>query len=195
MTDRSPRSARRRPGQAGWRPVPAWRRYLRAGQAEEVLRQIIPGDPLRLRLLAAERVTAAARIVDVDRVVLRAMARIAHSAALHGPPADEDWLVGEMNRSIEEVVGSGTERVVGGGSFLEALAPGAGLEPEALIRSCAAFNRRSRDERVAFWSLMIATEPLEEAADRHETSSVELARRSRRVLAAMLRAAAGSGAA
>lgn len=178
-----------------WAPVPAWRRYLRAGQAEEVLRQILPGDPLRLRLLAADRITTAARLVDVDRVVVRAMARISHGAALHGPPASEAWLIEEMELAIEDTVDAGIVDPGSAGPFLRALAPGAGIGREALIRSCVAFNRRSQEERVAFWSLMLAAEPLDEAARRYETSPTEFARRSRRVLTAIMRAAGESGAA
>jgi hypothetical protein len=47
---------------------------------------------------------------------------------------------------------------------------------------------------VAFWSLMLADEPLEEAARGHGVSPTELAQRSKRVLSAMLRAADGGGA-
>ncbi len=178
-----------------WSPVPAWRRYLRAGEAEEILRQIIPGDPLRLRFLAAARITAAARLLDVDRVVLRAMVRVSHGAALVGPPASEQWLVEEMDRAIEDTVEAGVLDADAVGSFLQGLAQGVGLKGEALVRSCVAFNRRSHDERAAFWSLMLATEPLDEAAQRHGVSPTELAQRSKRVLSAILRAAGGGGAA
>lgn len=160
-----------------------------------MLRQIIPGDPLRLRMLAADRITAAARLVDVDRVVVRAMARISHGAALHGPPASEAWLVAEMEHAIEDIVDAGVVEPGAAGPFLRALAPGAGVGRDALVRSCAAFNRRSQEERVAFWSLMLAAEPLEEAARRQQTSPTELARRSRKVLTAIMRAAGESGAA
>ncbi|MDC3307485.1 hypothetical protein OAV47_01500 [bacterium] len=178
-----------------WSPVPSWRRYLRVGQAEEILRQIIPGDPLRLRFLAAARITAAARLLDVDRVVVRAMARISHGAALLGPPSSEQWLVEEMDQAIEDVVEDGLVGADVSCSFLDALAQGAEVKHEALARSCVAFNRRSRDERVAFWSLMLAAEPLDEASRRHGVSPTELAQRSKRVLSAMLRAVAESGAA
>lgn len=154
-----------------------------------MLRQITHGDPLRLRPLAADRITAAARVVDVDRVIVRAMARISHGAALLGPPSSEDWLIEEMDRSIEDVVEAGCKGADGAVPFLEALASGAGLSPDALIRCSRAFNRRSLEERVAFWCLMVASESLDEAAQRHGTSPTEFARRSRRVLTAMLRAA------
>ena len=170
-----------------WSPVPAWRRYLRVGEAEEVLRQIIPGDPLRLRFLAAARITAAARVLDVDRVVLRAMVRISHGAALGGPPASERWLVEEMDQAIEDTVEAGALDLDAVGPFLKGLASGVGLESEALVRCCVAFNRRSHDERVA-------DEPLDEAARGHGVSPTELAQRSKRVLSAMLRAADGGGA-
>jgi len=195
MTERPPTVPLRWPTRSRWAPVPAWRRYLRSGQAEEVLRQIIPGDPLRLRMLAADRITAGARLVDVDRVVVRAMARISHGAALHGPPASEAWLVEQMEGAIADIVEAGAVDPVAAGSLLRALAPGAGIGREALVRSCVAFNRRSEDERVAFWSLMLAAEPLDEAAQRHQTSPTELARRSRRVLNAIIKAAGESGAA
>jgi hypothetical protein len=195
MSNRPSTTLPRWPLRKRWAPVPAWRRYLRAGQAEEVLRQIIPGDPLRLRMLAADRITAAARLVDVDRVVVRAMARISHGAALHGPPASEAWLVAEMEHAIEDIVDAGVVDPGTAGPFLQALAPGAGVGQDALVRSCVAFNRRSQEERVAFWSIMLAAEPLEEAARRQETSPTVLARRSRSVLAAIMRAAGKSGAA
>lgn len=195
MNERSSTSQLRWPMRTRWAPVPAWRRYLRAGQAEEVLSQIIPGDPLRLRMLAADRITAAARLVDVDRVVVRAMARISHGAALNGPPSSEAWLMDEMDRAIEDVVDAGLADPDAAGPLLRALAPGAGIGREALVRSCVAFNRRSQDERVAFWSLMMASEPLDEAAQRHEASPTEFARRSRRVLTAIMRAAGEGGAA
>jgi hypothetical protein len=146
-------------------------------------------------MLAADRITAGARLVDVDRVVVRAMARISHGAALHGPPASEAWLVEQMEGAIADIVEAGAVDPVAAGSLLRALAPGAGIGREALVRSCVAFNRRSEDERVAFWSLMLAAEPLDEAAQRHQTSPTEFARRSRRVLNAIIKAAGESGAA
>ncbi|MDG1491028.1 MAG: hypothetical protein P8R43_03995 [Planctomycetota bacterium] len=194
MTQQRSAHGLRWPMRDEWSPVPAWRRYLRVGVAEEILRQIIPGDPLRLRFLAAARITAAARVLDVDRVVLRAMVRISHGAALGGPPASERWLVEEMDQAIEDTVEAGAVEVDAVGPFLKGLASGVGLESEALVRCCMAFNRRSHDERVAFWSLMLANEPLDEAARGHGVSPTELAQRSKRVLSAMLRAADGGGA-
>lgn len=195
MTVRSQDSPLRWPLRAGWRPVPAWRRYLTGARAEVILEQLLRGDPLRVRALAAERITLHARLVDVDRVVLRALARIAHGAALRGPSVSEGWLREQMDGAIAEVVEQGAAPETAPGPFLEALAPGAGLTREALGRACVAFNRRSGEERAAFWATVVAGEPMEVAARREGVAAAVVARRSRSVLAALVRAAGEEGAA
>ena len=190
MIESDTRAPQRWPLRDPWRPVPAWRRYLIGVEPRRILAQLIPGDPLRIRALAGERVVALARMVDVDAVVLMALARIAQGAALEGAPTARGWLVEQVDRAIEDAVGEGAGSSSGPPGMLEALAPGVGVTPGAFRRSCEAFNRRSLAERMAFWSLVLAAEPPEVAARREGAAPDELARRSRRVLEAMVRAAA-----
>jgi DNA-directed RNA polymerase specialized sigma24 family protein len=181
---------------AGERPEAAacdWRRWLAGGSPREVLARIVRDDPLHMRERVAARLRAEAWLLDADRVQLRALARVARAApAYRGRPALPEWLDAHVGRAIAELVqrdGDGGALDAGDVDLLRAfeqLARPLGLDPRALGRACAAFNRLPAPERGAFFALVIEGRELDELASGAGASATELARRARRALDAVL---------
>jgi hypothetical protein len=75
------------------------------------------------------------------------------------------------------------------GAFL-ALARPLGLEPAAMGRACAAFNRLPLAERAAFFALVIQARSLDDLARESGEGATDIARRARRALDAILNVSA-----
>lgn len=203
----SPGPVRNGPVRSGlprWRPAKDWRELLVGRRPEDVLERIMADDPLRLRALAGQRIRATARFLDADRVVLRSMARIAHGVTLDGPPDDRTWIAAEVEAALDDV--QQAER-----SAIRALDRGADpvgtdsagpfdvltrqlhLSGNELRRACDAFNRRTSEERSAFFALFVESCSVDDAARLCSVSVTEVARRARRALEAMLDATSLAG--
>lgn len=193
-------------------------RLLLAGSAREILARIVPGDPLGLREAVGLRLRERHLLLDADRVHLRALARAARFAVRYrGRPALHEWLQERVDEAVEDLrreqaglrVRPLAEGAGGPGAPADrghrgdprdsgawhALGAPIGLDPEVLPAVCAAFNACPRDERRAFFRLVIEGASLDEEARRAAVSGSEYARRARRALDAILQAAedAGSG--
>lgn len=193
-----------------WRPVPGWRDLFADLDPDGILERLLSGeDDLRLRRLVAREVRAAAVLVDADRVHLRALARLVHTASVEGPPKQATWIESKVREAIADVVAAERAQVVqdvrrrqasGAGSTAPAtlldridestafdvLARPLGLDGQELRRACDTFNRRSDAEREAFFALVIDGETLEGGAARRGVTPTELAQRARRAFAAVL---------
>ncbi|MEM9802295.1 MAG: hypothetical protein AAGA20_18355 [Planctomycetota bacterium] len=187
------------PAALSWRPVPHWRDLLVGRCPDHVLERILADDPLGLRPLASESLRAASLFLDADRVVLRALARVAHAATAEGPPAKRSWIRERLDAAIDDVLREERSLARAGASVehgldpssetFEVLAGPLGLDGGALRRACDAFNRRPHTERAAFFALVVENRGLEGAAEACGVSPTELGRRARRALDAVLAAA------
>jgi hypothetical protein len=170
-----------------------WRRWLAGGSPREVLARIVRDDPLRLRERVAAHLRAEAWLLDADRVHLRCLARVARAApGYRGRPALAEWLDAHVARASAELVqrdGDGGDLDAGDVDALrafEVLARPLALDPRALARACAAFNRLPTLERRAFFALVLEGRELDLLARSSGAAATELARRARRALATVL---------
>ena len=164
---------------------------LLCGSPREVLARIVPGDPLGVRDAVAEVLRAECVFLDADRVHLRALARIARAALRHAAARDEraNWLRSEVVAAVHEVLREEAEapRADAGATFAQFARP-LGLDPEAVRRGCAAFNRLPRADRAAFFALVVRNVGLEALARATGEPPSALGRRARRGLDAVLHA-------
>jgi DNA-directed RNA polymerase specialized sigma24 family protein len=167
---------------------------LAGGTPREILCRIVQGDPLGIRDRVARRLRASAYLVDADRVQLRALARCARFAQRYaGRPELATWLDEIVDAAVEDLVredtgtdgGAEVAEVASDTAFI-ALARPLGLEPAAMRRACAAFNRLPAIDRASFFDLVIDGGSLDELARRSGESASEIARRARRALDVLL---------
>lgn len=180
-----------------WAPDAGWRDLFARSRPEDVLAALVDGDPLGLRRLAGDRVRAAALFLDVDRVHLDALARVAIDAAGEAEELDRAWILARIEASIDRVRGStageaarkrGEDDVAGddGVDAFEVLARPLELPARALRTACAAFNDLEFPDRIAFVVLVLEGRGFEEAARACSSSVPEMLRRARRALDVLL---------
>ena len=149
---------------------------LLTGSAGEVLARIVPGDPLRIRPLAAARLRDRALFFDAHRVALGAFACIATGAVRwRGRPELAEWLTARVDEALDRLLAEergrtgSTEPAIAGvapgppdllgslgslGAFAQLARP-LRLNPGALASACAAFHALDRRVRVAFFELLV----------------------------------------
>jgi hypothetical protein len=177
------------------------RTLLTFGGPRDVLARIVDGDPLGLRPRIAARVRARCLLLDADRAHLRTLALCARFAPRYrGRPGLDEWLMGLVDRALEEGVAEEAERLEGppparpetGGAFAQLGKP-LGLAPEEVRRACARFNLLPLESREAFFDLVLERGDLDDLARRAALGATELARRARRALQALLGVEVGTG--
>lgn len=136
-----------------------WRLFLCGATPREVLARIVRDDPLRLRARIGARLVARCLLVDADRVLLRAMARIARAAGRYqGRPDLVQWLDGHIDLALQDCRPSSSrllpEHSLSHGAFA-ALARPLGLDPAQLALACARFNELDDEARRAFFQLVL----------------------------------------
>lgn len=182
---------------AGARPAEHWRGVLAGMSPREVLARLLQGDPLDLRRVVARCLAERAYLFDADRVHLRALAHCARYAVRYrGTPPLEDWLMEIVDQAILDLLREdaeaerrGTPTVAEDLAAFADFARPLGLEPQAMRRVCLAHNLLREPERQAFHALVISGRGLDEVARVLGISAVEVARRARRALEAVLIAA------
>ena len=136
-----------------------WRLLLCGATPREVLARIVRDDPLRLRARIGVRLLERCLLLDADRVLLRAFARIARAAGRYqGRPDLGPWLDGHIDQALEDCRVSNTEAAVrpqpAGGAFHELARP-LRLDAARLAVACARFNERDDEARRAFFQLVL----------------------------------------
>ena len=179
------------------RPTEHWRAVLGGMSPREVLARLLQGDPLELRRVVAERLVRRAYLFDADRVHLRALAHCArYSVRYRGVPPLETWLAELVDRALLDLLREDLQAERRGeapaAEELDAfvgLARPLGLEPAVMRRVCMAHNLLREEDRQAFHGLVILGRALEDVAQTLRISGLEVARRARRGLEAVLVAA------
>ena len=173
-----------------WAPCHGWRDLLARSRSEDVLAALIDGDPLGLRQLVGDRVRAAALFLDVDRVHLDALARVAIDAAGEADKLDRKWILARVEASIDQVRDEcshvPSHEDSGGDALYRSLGRPMGLPADALGAACAAFNALEFSDRIAFVALVLERRALDEAARACGSPVPEMLRRARRALDALL---------
>ncbi len=143
----------------------------------------------RCRKRLAER----AVLLDVGRLVARALARVAYAGAMANGRVRVDELTTEcIDRSIDELVeqdrsdeqekrSMGPEKDPRYEYFAEAL----GVEPMKARRACVVFNDLPHDVRRAYWTVVIEGVSIHECASAGMGSRSEIEGRLRRALLAI----------
>jgi len=154
---------------------------LLTGTAREVLARLVPEDPLGLRQRLAARVRARALLVDLEPVVLHALASCAlRAAGWRGEPELERWLDERAEESLGAYLAGDTdERDEGMAGALAHFAPPLSLDARALSGACARFNRLPFEQREAFFALVLDQVAADRLARARGLSLPELARRAR----------------
>ena len=164
------------------------------GTPREILCRIVQGDPLELRARVAHRLRADGYLFDADRVHLRALARCARFACRYqGRPEIDVWLDQVVGEAIEDLLREDLElarmldrAAAEPSAAFTTLARPLGLDPAAMRRACAAFNRLGVADRKAFFDLVIDGGSLDQLARASGDGATEIARRARRALDMLL---------
>lgn len=172
-----------------------------------MLARIVPEDPLAIREHVATELREGAYLLDAQRVSLRCFALVArHSVRYRGRPELSEWLQMLAREAIATILrddGEAEKRPVlpglepgrDHGEAFAALARPLGLDAEAMGRACLAFNRLPQADRSVFFALVIDGRSLDDLAKHADESAVDVARRARRALDALLAASASAPAA
>ena len=136
---------------------------LAGGSPQEILDRILEGDPLGVQERCEQRVRERALLIDLNRLFLRSLARIAHAAPDYaGRPSLSAWLAGRIDQSIGELVGEDYEEERQGVAPQEPWDPRYALVSEALGITmhqgrcvCIAFNDLQDEMRHACYAVLI----------------------------------------
>lgn len=144
---------------------------LTAGSPREIMRRILAGDPLGVVDRARHWLDANAFLLDSNRLALRTMAHIAHSARYYsGRPDLHTWIELLLERATKSLIDEDREA-----DRLETpveedeIAPFAflsdalGIEPSLARRACVVFNGMPEYDRRVFY----ATSVLGKSLQRH----------------------------
>jgi hypothetical protein len=134
---------------------------LDGSNARAILHRIFSGDPLGVEQRCVERLEARAVLMDLERLLLRTMARIARNAALgrrEGPLSS--WLQLQVDASIEDLMSEDldadrlnkpVEKPLD--SRYAFVCEAYGLRPAKARRFCVVFNTLPDEERHAFYAI------------------------------------------
>ena len=188
----APRVAASSPSAPGRRSRTA---LLAAASPRAILARIVPDDPLELRPRIARALRRHALFLDPDRLFLRAVALCARAAPdWRGHPPLDEWLdahveAAVLDRCREEGEASAEPGEPGGAgekSVFDLLARPLGLDAARARVACRRFHRAPRDDREAFFLLVIERRSLEDAAAVTGCSGPAVARGARRALDLLL---------
>jgi hypothetical protein len=128
-----------------------------------VLTRLIDGDPLEIEARCRERILEQALLLALQRVHLRAVARIAHCAPRYrGSPRLDVWLDACIDESLQDLVEEDREEEISGLPPTEPWDPRfafvsetLGLEPALARRACVRFNMLPDEVRRAYFAIAI----------------------------------------
>jgi hypothetical protein len=162
---------------------------LLLGSPREVLARIVPGDPLGMRSCVSEALRGRALLLDGERVLLRALALVAHrAAAWRGRPQLGTWL----EERVEEAIAAALDEAGAGESAAPATDPHAlfaaplGLDPAELRAGCARFNRLPFERREPFYRIALEGLDPQQLSRRRGLTLGELGKGAREALDLLL---------
>ncbi|TAJ17471.1 MAG: hypothetical protein EPO68_09510 [Planctomycetota bacterium] len=181
------------------------------GKPREILARIVPGDPLALRALIADRLDERHLIADADRLQLQLLIRVARHAAVAGARGElRAWLLARLDPLLDELATArdATAKVAvardaiardaiardalardsAPSGAVESFARSLGLDPPRARRAIAALNACTPEQRRAFHGLVLLRRGLDELARAEQVNASELGRRARAALDAVLHA-------
>ncbi len=136
---------------------------LKGGSPKEILARLLDGDPLEIRARCREQLHVRALLLSLDRLQLRTLARIAHSAPRwRGEPPLGAWVEERIDHSMRELMEEDAEAVRSGiphpgpgdGHFVF-LSSLLGIEPHLGPRACVAFNAQPESVRRTFFAVVV----------------------------------------
>ncbi len=136
---------------------------LAAGSPREVLRRLHDSDPLGIEGICKERLEGLALFLDLERLVVRSMARTAFAAFRYrGETSLGDFLVSCVDRSIEELVGEDRLAAREGGSvapesmrLYSFLADPLGAPAETARAAAVVFNDLPESVRRCYFTVVL----------------------------------------
>ena len=163
---------------------------LLTGSAREVLARLLVDDPLRLGERASALLAARALLLDAERLRLSALVLCALRAReWRGRPALGRWLEERLEEALADALAEdeepARERADGrNGSWAE-LGTSVGLDGRELHAGCARFNRLPREQREAFFALVLEGASPDAESRARGLTLTEFARRARAALEAL----------
>lgn len=134
-----------------------------AGTAPEILARILVGDPLGIVARARGFLDERALLVDSQRLALRTMAHVAHSARHYrGRPTLQEWIDLLFERSVRELMREDLEAersarpiAEGDAAPFEFVSDALGIEPAVARRVCVLFNGMVDYDRRVFYATTV----------------------------------------
>ena len=136
---------------------------LRGGNAREILERILDGDPLELEARCRERIERRAYLLDLGRLHLRVVARVARAApSWNGTPSLADFIMERIEYSMQELIQEDREEELSGSPAADPHDPRFRLLVETLgipialaRRASLAFNYLPERVRCAYFAVLV----------------------------------------
>lgn len=157
--------------------------HLVGASPREILHRMLDhDDPLEIWGRSEALIESEAVLMAVDRLYLRALARVAHAAMRYkGTPPLEVWLAERVAFSLRELVQEDREADHGelhldveGEQRYAFLVAALGLEPQLARRACVRFNDEPLEVRRTFWRVVVLKQSIEEVAAADRTTPNEV---------------------
>lgn len=136
---------------------------LRGESAREILKRLLDGDPLELGARCRDRIETRAYLLDVARLHLRAVARVARAAqGRDGRMSLGEFIMERIEYSMQELIQEDREEELSGipcadpedGRFAF-LAETLGIPTALARRACVAFNYLPERVRCAYFAVLV----------------------------------------
>lgn len=136
---------------------------LAGANPKKVLRRLFDGDPLGIAQACSQRLRSKALILDLNRLHMRAIARIAHAAPRYrGHPSLDPWITGRIDQSIKDLIKDDREEERSAMPPSDPREPrfiflseALGIEPGLTRKACIKFNDLEPDVRGAFYAVVV----------------------------------------
>lgn len=153
----------RRDKDGGRPPDESGNALLRGGSAREILKKIFDGDPLEIEARCRERIETRAYLVDVNRLHLRAVARVARAAlGWKGDTSLGEFIMERIDYSAQELIQEDREEELSGIPCADPddvrfafLAETLGIPIALARRACVAFNYLPERVRCAYFAVLV----------------------------------------
>jgi hypothetical protein len=167
------------PGEPPWflcesEPEPPWQDLFLSDSASVILNRLCAQDALQLAEMCEHRLAEVAFLIHPDRLLPRAIARVARSAAYgyDGTPPLFEWLMDRIDRSIDDLLTDDIEAERLGippseeelEDYLPLIPEETGIAPELSRLACVVFNTLPEAMRCPFFAVFIEGMSIEEYA-------------------------------